>query len=118
VRFSAVQTGPGAHPASCTMGTGSFLEVKYGKGMLLTTHPLLVAWSWKGRAIPLPTLWTTTGSETGTLYLFFLIAYIKIFFICHHSTYMQNHPSAHPMSCQVNELSLGNNVPHISKFGL
>ena len=29
VRFSApVQTGPGAHPASCTMGTGSFPQVK------------------------------------------------------------------------------------------
>jgi len=29
VRFSApVQTGPGAHPASYTMGTGSFLGVK------------------------------------------------------------------------------------------
>jgi hypothetical protein len=28
-RFSApVQTGPGDHPASCTMGTGSFLVVK------------------------------------------------------------------------------------------
>ena len=28
-RFSApVQTGPGAHPATCTMGTGSFPEVK------------------------------------------------------------------------------------------
>ena len=28
-RFSApVQTGPGAHPASCTMGTGSLLGVK------------------------------------------------------------------------------------------
>ena len=28
-RFSApVQTGPGAHPASCTMGTGSFPVVK------------------------------------------------------------------------------------------
>ena len=28
-RFSApVQTGPGAHPASCTMGTGSFQVVK------------------------------------------------------------------------------------------
>ena len=28
-RFSApVQTGPGAHPASCTMGIGSFLGVK------------------------------------------------------------------------------------------
>ena len=27
--FSApVQTGPGAHPSSCTMGTGSLLEVK------------------------------------------------------------------------------------------
>jgi hypothetical protein len=28
-RFSApVRTGPGAHPATCTMGRGSFLEVK------------------------------------------------------------------------------------------
>ena len=28
-RFSApVQTGPGAHPASCTMGTGSFPGVR------------------------------------------------------------------------------------------
>jgi hypothetical protein len=28
-RFSApVQTGPEAHPATCTMGTGSFPEVK------------------------------------------------------------------------------------------
>ena len=28
-RFSAsVQTGPGVHPASCTMGAGSFPEVK------------------------------------------------------------------------------------------
>jgi len=27
-RFSApVQTGPGAHPVSCTMGTGAFLGV-------------------------------------------------------------------------------------------
>jgi len=29
VRFSApVQSGPGAHPASCTMGVGSFPGVK------------------------------------------------------------------------------------------
>jgi len=42
-RFSApVQTGPGAHPASCTMGTGSFLGVKRGWGVMLTPHPLLV----------------------------------------------------------------------------
>jgi hypothetical protein len=45
-RFSApVQTGTGAHPASCTMGTGSFPGVNYGRGVLLTTsHPLLVPW--------------------------------------------------------------------------
>jgi len=32
-RFSAlVQIGPGAHPASCTMGTGSFAGVKSDRG--------------------------------------------------------------------------------------
>jgi len=31
-----------AHPASCKMGTGSFPEVKCGRGVLLTTHHLLV----------------------------------------------------------------------------
>jgi len=53
-RFSTpVQTGPGAHPASCKMGTGSFLGVKRGQGVTLTPHPLLVPWSRKSRAIPL-----------------------------------------------------------------
>jgi len=43
VRFSApVQTGPEAHPASCTMGTRSFPGVRCGPGMTLTPHPLLV----------------------------------------------------------------------------
>jgi hypothetical protein len=61
-RFSEpVQTDPGAHSASCKMGTGSFPGVKYGRGVLLTTHPLLVPRSWKSRAIPLPTLWATPG---------------------------------------------------------
>jgi len=42
-RFSApVQTGPGAHPASCTMGTGSFQGVKSGLDVTLTPHPLLM----------------------------------------------------------------------------
>ena len=67
--FSPVQTGPGVHPATCTVGTGSFPGVKYGRSVLLTAHPLLVPWSRKSRAIPLPTLWTTTGPVTGTLYL-------------------------------------------------
>jgi hypothetical protein len=57
-RFSApVQTGPGAHPASCTMGTRSFLGVKSGWAVTLTPHPLLVPWSRKSRAIPLLLLW-------------------------------------------------------------
>jgi len=45
-RFSApAQTGPGTHPASRTMGTGSFPGVKSGRGVTLTPHPLLVLWS-------------------------------------------------------------------------
>jgi hypothetical protein len=31
--------------------------VKSGWGVTLTSHPLLVPWSWKGRAIPLLPLW-------------------------------------------------------------
>jgi len=57
-RYSApVQTGPGAHPASCTWGTGSFLGVKNGWGVMLTPHSLLVPWSRKRRAIHLLPLW-------------------------------------------------------------
>ena len=59
--FSPVQTGPGAHPSSCTVGTWSSPGVKCGRGVLLTTHHLLVQRSWKSRAIPLPTLWATPG---------------------------------------------------------
>jgi hypothetical protein len=57
-RFSApVQTDPGAHSASCTMGTGSFPGEKSGRDVTLTPHSLLVPWSWKSRAIPLLPLW-------------------------------------------------------------
>jgi len=42
-RFSApVQTDPEAHPASCTVGTGSFPGVRYGRGVKLNPHPFLV----------------------------------------------------------------------------
>jgi hypothetical protein len=53
--FAQVLTGPGAHPASCTMGTGSFPGVKRtGRG---AEHPPLpVPGSRKSRAIPLPIL--------------------------------------------------------------
>jgi hypothetical protein len=48
------RTGPEAHPASCAMGTGSFPGVKSSRGVTLNTYPLLMLWSRKGRAIPLP----------------------------------------------------------------
>jgi hypothetical protein len=49
-RFSApVQTAPGVHPASCTMGTGSFSEVKSGRGVTLT-HPPSSAVVQKGQS--------------------------------------------------------------------
>jgi len=39
-KFSVpVQTGPGAHPVSCAMGTGPFPGVKSGRGVTLTPHP-------------------------------------------------------------------------------
>jgi len=66
--FPPLQTGPAAHPASCKMGTGSLPGVKCGRGLLLTTHPLLMPRSWKSRAIP--TL-GHTGPVTGTLYLLY-----------------------------------------------
>ena len=57
-RFSVpVQTGPGAYPVFCTMGTRSFPGVKSGSGVILTPHPLLVPRSIKSRAIPLLRLW-------------------------------------------------------------
>jgi len=59
--FCPVQTGPGAHPDACKMDTRSFPGVQCGRGVLLTTHPLLVPRSWKSRAIPLRTLSATPG---------------------------------------------------------
>ena len=65
VRFSApVHTGPEAHPSSCTMGTGSFPGLKIGRGVTLTPHPILVPWSWKGRAIPLLPLWAARSVQS------------------------------------------------------
>jgi len=48
-RFSTpVQTEPGVHPASCTIGIGSFPGVKSGRSVTLTPHPLLVPLVMKG----------------------------------------------------------------------
>jgi hypothetical protein len=68
-RFSApAQPDAGAHPASCTMGIGSFPGVKSGWGVTLTPQPLLVPWSWKGRVIPTPPICRTACTEPQCLY--------------------------------------------------
>ena len=50
--FAPVQTGPGAHPAPCTMGTGSFPGVKYGRGVTLIATPSTAEVK-KSTAVPL-----------------------------------------------------------------
>jgi len=55
--FCTCPLGPGAHPVSCAMGTGSFPGLKSDRGLTLTPHPLLVPWSRKSRAISLLPLW-------------------------------------------------------------
>ena len=47
------RTCPDRSWGSFSMGTGSFPGVKSGRCVTLTTHPLLLPWSWKGRAIHL-----------------------------------------------------------------
>ena len=66
-RFSAlVQTCPGAHPASCTMGTGSFPGAKQpGRGADRPTHHQCRGLK-KGTAIPLPTLRALVAYKGGT----------------------------------------------------
>jgi len=59
--FTSVKTHPGAHPAYCKLGAVSFPGVNCGRGVLLTTHPLLLPWLWKSRAITLHNLWATPG---------------------------------------------------------
>jgi len=48
------------HPSRLALGPTQphFPGVKSGRGVTLTLHPLLVLWSWQGRAIPLLPLWT------------------------------------------------------------
>ena len=57
--FSARPDRPWGQPNLLYNGYRVFPGVKCGRGILLTTYPLLVPRSWKSRAIPLPTLWAT-----------------------------------------------------------
>jgi len=75
-RFSTpVQTGRGAHPASCTMGTGSFPGVK--SDQVMSPHPFLVLWSRKSRAIPILTLWAIRPVPVQGYTLPFFMRYVS-----------------------------------------
>ena len=78
-RFSApVQTGPGAHPASCTKGTGSFPGVKPpGRG---ADHPppSKRRGHERVRAIALLTLWAFVACYRENLYLYLYTFLCKI----------------------------------------
>ena len=79
-RLSApVQTGPGAHPASCTMGTGSFPGVNSGRGVTLTPHPLLVPLVMKEYSYTsTPPVGHTACTEPECLYIGALYLYLGI----------------------------------------
>jgi hypothetical protein len=63
-RFSApVETDPGAHPAFCTMGNGSFPGVKSGRRVTLTPHLLSSAVVMKEYSY---TFTPPTGGTAGT----------------------------------------------------
>jgi hypothetical protein len=79
-RFSApVQTGPGAHPASYTMGTGSFPGVKRpGRGVNhLTPSSAEVK---ESRAIPVLPFWAFVAcSRVNFTFTFYCIARTSVF---------------------------------------
>jgi hypothetical protein len=78
---SPVRAGPGTHPGSCTIGTGSIPGVKSSRGVTLTPYLLLVPWSWKSRAIHLLPLWAvrpvqSLSASTRVTFTFFFVMYI------------------------------------------
>ena len=69
------------HPASCTMGTGSFPGGKSGRSVTLTSHPLLAQWSRKSRAILLLLQWAVRPVKnlsacTRVNFTFYFIVYL------------------------------------------
>jgi hypothetical protein len=97
--FSHVYTGPEAHPASCTIGTGSFPGVKQ-PGHGADHPPLLVPRLRMGRAIPLPPL---QGHEA----CYRVNNYVK-----YKATYRYGYRRCNNSKCQFTEKE-GMVVPHL-----
>jgi hypothetical protein len=66
--FAPVETGSGAHLASCTVGTGYFLGVKSGRGVTVSSHRFLVLWTRNRRAIILIPLWAEQPVQSLSVY--------------------------------------------------
>ena len=84
-RFSAHPYRPWDPPSLLNNGYRVFPGGKVGRGLLLTSHHLLVPWSWKSRATHLPTLWATTGPVTGTLKLLSYSDFQQHYYTYHNS---------------------------------
>jgi hypothetical protein len=94
--FSHVQTCPGAHPVSCTMGTGCFPGVER-PGRVADHPPLLVPGSRKDRAIHLPPSGpsrTLKGNSTFTS----LLTYLFTHSLTHPPTHSLTHPLTHSLT--------------------
>ena len=64
-RFSARPDRPWGPPSLLYNGYWVFPGGRGGRGVLLTTHPLLVPRSWKSTAIPLLPLWACVAYKKG-----------------------------------------------------
>jgi hypothetical protein len=93
--FSApVQIGPTVHPASSPTGTGSLLGVNSGRGVTLNRHPILVPWSWKGKAIPLLLLWAVlpVQSLSACTRMYFTLPFVYVYVPCRRTVHDNKHP--------------------------
>jgi len=91
--FPLNQTGPGAHPASYTMGTRSFPGVKCGRGVLLSTQPPSSTQVLEEYSYSSTPFWATTGPVTRLLYFTFNDSVYKgILITCHfvYTHYIRN----------------------------